>query len=67
MNPDELHGETMKGLAMELSMLEIMMYVGNYMDMNDMTSIRHLAARDLERMATDLEISVGVLVDILGA
>ena len=55
----------MKGLAMELSMLEVMMYVGNYMDMNDMTSIRHIAARDLERMAEDLEISVGALVDIL--
>jgi hypothetical protein len=57
----------MKGLAMELSMLEVMMYVGNYMDMNDMTSIRHITARDLERMAEDLEISVGALVDILDA
>jgi hypothetical protein len=55
----------MKGLAMELSMLEVMMYVGNYMDMNDYTTVRQFTTVDLERMAEDLEIPMAKLGNIL--
>lgn len=49
----------------DLSMLEIMMMVGNHMDMNDLTSTRQLTSEDLDVISCNLGISMAELGHIL--